>query len=187
VANTAADLQAFLDANPSPVDVVPGRFYNVPCARHVTRRSNSNPPWAPIISPVHDDLDVIGFQYLHVHHDTRFWPMPLSAHGGLLSRLGKVLSVDDPSAHSWDNSRELQFAVKRRLCRRQADRWEPVKFTRPLEDKHRRCRIGPDGLCPHRGIPIALGHRLPDGSTVCAGHGLRWSSTGELLTLEATT
>lgn len=178
-------LEAFLASNPSPTDVVVGRKYKVPCIRRIYSgdyKDLSGGGWAPVIGPIHDDKEVIGFAPLHVHHDTRF----SAATGGFpfsseaLKRLAKVESLED----DYTRRGPVQYALKLRMCRRLTDVWTPVKFTRPLEEAHRRCRIGPDGLCPHRAIPLALGARLPDGSTVCAGHGLRWSAEGELLPLE---
>lgn len=172
----ATELDSYLQANPSPVEVEVGRFYQVPCIRHYYGGKN----WIPVIGPVHDDNDVIGFPLRHLHRDTRFDPSILLTTNGSLTRLSNVMRVDD----EWLKYSEVEFTVERRKCLRIADRWIPVRFTKPLEEQHRRCRIGADGLCPHRGIPVALGHRLPDGSMICAGHGLRWSANGELLPLE---
>jgi hypothetical protein len=179
--STIAKLQAFLAEHPAPTAVELGRFYWVPCARHFKG------PWLPLIGPVHDDIEIINFRPLHVHVDSRFVHESYGNKCGSstdLLKLGTPLSLTSPWSESNELIRGLQFAVKRRKCRRKALCWDPVRFTRELEAAHRGCRVTPDGLCPHRRIPIALGHRLPDGSTVCAGHGLRWSATGEPLPLE---
>jgi hypothetical protein len=173
------DLEAFLAANPSPTEVEVGRFYRVPCARH------NRGSWLPLIGPIHEDREIIGFKPVHVHVDSRFvhdsygytwWPSTD------MIKLGKPLSL----TFNWSEAvlPGLQFQAMRRMCRRKALCWQPVKFTRELEAVYQGCRIGPDGICPHRKIPLALGARLQDGSTVCAGHGLRWSAEGELLPLE---
>jgi hypothetical protein len=179
------DLEAFLAANPSPVDVEVGKFYQVPCIRRSNRehpRVDSEADWIPVIGPVHDDKELIGFAPLHLHRDTRFaFDTPFTfARSDALARLGRVESLEEDLRWRF----RYECAMKRRKCCRATDVWTPVKFTRPLEEAHRRCRIGPDGLCPHRGIPLALGARLQDGSMVCAGHGLRWSAEGHLLPLE---
>jgi hypothetical protein len=179
-------LEAFLAANPSPVDVEVGKMYRVPCVRRLNARDPSDflgKGWMPVIGPIHDDKEVIGVAPLHLHYDSRFLSIePDWSRPGPLGRLGTVVGVDVDE--TFGIQRKLQYALKLRKCRRATDVWTPVKFTRPLEEAHRRCRIGPDGLCPHRGIPLALGARLQDGSTVCAGHGLRWSAEGELQPLE---
>ena len=178
-------LEAFLAANPSPVNVVVGKMYKVPCIRQVYcdhPQPSQEADWIPVIGPIHDDKEIIGYSPLHLHRDNRFVKKtPFSYESSdALSRLGRVERVTE--SVSWRF--RIECAIKHRKCIRLADVWTPVKFTRPLEEAYRRCRIGPDGLCPHRGIPLAVGARLPDGSTVCAGHGLRWSAKGELLPLE---
>jgi hypothetical protein len=178
--STVSRLEAFLITNPSPVDVEVGGFYQVPCIRHSYADDSPKRGWIPVIGPVHDDADVINFKHRHLHRDTRFTAEGLDYLQGRLTRLTKVERVDDLR---WDGT-QLEYAMKRRKCRRHADCWHPVSFTKPLEAHHRRCRIGADGLCPHRGIPVALGHRMADGSIVCAGHGLRWSPDGALIPLQ---
>lgn len=177
-------LEAFLAANPSPVNVVVGKMYKVPCIRRVHSgkfRDLSGRGWIPVLGPIHDDEELIGFASPHLHNDSRFLTVKGNrVHSDSLSRLGTVTCLGDGFVHLGP----VQYALKLRMCRRLTDVWTPVRFTRPLEEAYRRCRIGPDGLCPHRGIPLALGARLQDGSIVCAGHGLRWSAEGELLPLE---
>jgi hypothetical protein len=170
-------LEAFLAANPSPTQVEVGRFYRVPCARH------NRGSWLPLIGPIHEDREIIGFKPVHVHVDSRFvGDTPLYPTDML--KLGKPLSLTSYWSDVDAVLPGLQFQAMRRMCRRQALCWQPVKFTRELEAVYQGCRIGPDGICPHRGIPLAVGARLQDGSTVCVGHGLRWSAEGELLPLE---
>jgi hypothetical protein len=177
-------LEAFLASNPSPTDVVVGKMYKVPCIRRVHSgkfRDLSGRGWIPVIGPIHDDKELIGFESLHLHYDSRFLTVKGNrVHSDSLSRLREVESLEDVFVHLGP----VQYALKLRKCRRLTDVWTPVRFTRPLEEAHRRCRIGPDCLCPHRKIPLALGARLQDGSVVCAGHGLRWSAEGHLLPLE---
>lgn len=184
-------LEAFLASNPSPTDVVVGRRYKVPCIRRVCCdrfQSDQRADWIPVIGPIHDDKEVIGFAPLHLHRDYRFIKeTPFSFNpSDALSRLGRVQRVNDDDGLNDDDGWRFttECAIKHRKCIRLTDVWTPVGFTRPLEEAYRRCRIGPDALCPHRGIPLAAGARLPDGSTVCVGHGLRWSAKGELLPLE---
>ena len=182
------DLEAFLAANPSPVDVEVGKMYRVPCVRRLYTRDAadfSGSGWVPVIGPIHDDKEVIGFAPLHLHRDTRFedtsrdWRLNTP-----LGRLARVESVGVHEALGIPIPIRHQYSLRQRKCRRLTDVWTPVRFTQSLEEAYRRCRIGPDGLCPHRGIPLAIGARLKDGSTVCAGHGLRWSAEGLPLPLE---
>ena len=182
----ADNLQAFLAANPSPLEVEVGKLYKVPCIRRVRANGDDDVEWIPVIGPVHDDKEAIGFPHLHVHHDTRFSDLNLNLFMGSLARLGRVERLDKEvlQADRWFKA-DLRFSMRRRRCKRQTDCWRPVHFTEALEEQHRHCRIGADGLCPHRGIPLALGHKLADGSTVCAGHGLRWIADGEHVPLAA--
>jgi hypothetical protein len=185
-------LAEWLKDHPGPLDPEPGRFYPVPCARH--RHKEALPPrgkswwpkdgWLPLIGPVHEDREVVGFEPLHVHVDTRFLS---SLPSGLFTEMYALASPLCLTGHMiFEGRYVLEFSMKRRLCRRQPLRWDPtgISWAQKMKDAHRGCQVGADGLCPHRGIPLAASHRLPDGSVVCVGHGLRWAADGSLIDRE---
>lgn len=153
---------------PSPGAVQQGRRYPVPCAEFSTPQQPSRPlsrngwpvRWLPILGPVHSDEGVAA---PHVHLDTRF------------------LDVDDPFSITMViplNPAQPGWRITTRLLT--AVRSEPFRWAQPnagiyLEELSG-CSVT-DGLCPHRGIPLACGTRAPDGSIQCPGHGLHWPLT----------
>ncbi len=149
---------------PSPGAVQEGHRYPVPCIEFSTPQEPSRPlsrngwpiRWLPILGPVHSDE---GVGQPHVHLDTRFLdvddPMAITM----------VIPID-PAQPEWRISTRLLTAV-----RPEPPRWPKAPIGTLVGQSHE----GPvsDGLCPHRGIALACGARLPDGSIQCPGHGLR--------------
>ncbi len=177
-------------------DTIPevGSFYLVPCARAMAQsrdgewRPNlrhpsataANKGWVPVIGEVHEDREMIGFQPDHIHVDVRFaW---LNGEDAWRVMSQPLVARD----HSWDEIHRseptrFEFMRRRLRCKRPGQLFPVGVWTPKLEQAHAGCRVGADGLCPHRGIPIAAGEQLPDGSMVCPGHGLRWGKRGQLL------
>ena len=177
-------------------DTIPevGRFYMVPCARVMVQAwpdgewqpawrhpcaTAANQGWVPVIGEVHEDREVIGFQPDHVHVDVRFaWLFSIETEKAMARPLVARDSL-------WDSIRDrparFEFMHRRLKCRRPGQLFPVGVWTPRLEQAYAGCRLGADGLCPHRGIPVAAGHQLPDGSMVCPGHGLRWGQDGQLL------
>ena len=118
-----------------------------------------------VIGPIHDDPE-LGQPMPHLHIDRRYeegrspFEIILVDSDIEIVMMPKTLLTHAPTiAHGYGELPELQAA-------------------------HQHCRVV-DGLCPHKKIPLDAGRKLFDGSTVCAGHGLRWSADGFLVTDEA--
>lgn len=47
-----------------------GKFYSVPTAFGLFGYKYD---WWPVLGPMHDDIEVIGFPYVHYHYDFRFF------------------------------------------------------------------------------------------------------------------
>lgn len=158
-------------------DYVIGKMYSVPCVE--------NPPWKnagrwlPILGPLHEDAEIVKFEYRHYHIDWRFvsksffttstWGLPPR------SPLGRVLSPDLIPGFAY------QIINRRMKCKRTMPEF-PVTapWLSELEQEFESARLGPNLICPHRGMPIN-GCPIKDGNVVCPGHGLRWNiETGEL-------
>jgi hypothetical protein len=133
-------------------------IYEVPCVMEY------GSPVA-VIGPIHEDPE-LGQPITHLHIDRRYeegrspFEIILVDSDIEIVMMPKTLLTHAPTiAYSYPELPELQAA-------------------------HQHCRVV-DGLCPHKKIPLEAGRKLFDGSTVCAGHGLRWSSDGFLVTDEA--
>jgi len=189
-----ANLQRFADfmaTHPSPEGCVAGRFYRVPCISHpILKRNSFNwSNWIPLIGTLHQDIEHIGFDTWHIHVDTRF--LTLSNRYQSESRaLIQVVSLSSNSAQRGfynqihlDIARNAVLELRRLKCRRPVPPVFPeAAWASALQDAHAGCRIV-DGLCPHRGIPIACGRHLAPGVRQCSGHGLAWDDDGRQVRL----
>lgn len=147
----------------------------------------------PVIGPLHDDREIIGFADQHWHIDFRFLNVRLwNAWGrgrrGRLNVFGRVVSLKNTTA-----------AVTSRVvrCKRAmpvfptvvSSPWstktdlQTVSWLKPLEDAFAAHRIKTScATCPHRGVPLTGLPVNKDGVIVCPGHGLAWNATtGELV------
>lgn len=185
----------FLSANPSPTDVVAGRFYWVPCATHPMwlwpdRRARIK--HVPLVGTVHEDRDIIGFNPWHIHVDTRFIPIcehehPDSQELADNTALGLPLSL---TMH-WDPDQTLHWAnAVLSLRRLKARRSEPpgwssrlARWIPALEDAYADASAA-CGVCPHRQIPLSAGRDMGNGVRQCPGHGLCWDREGRLVRRE---
>ena len=179
----------FLAANPSPVDVVEGKFYMVPCvAQPKNAMPNDHPAYVPLIGTVHEDRDVIGFDPWHVHVDTRF--ITYKRHYLAYRNLGYPVSLTN---HPWLTEKwpeeELnpwaysELSVRRFKARRSAPPWMPpnvARWQRDLEDAYAGASAA-CGVCPHRQLPLAAGRDVGNGVRQCSGHGLCWNRDGRMV------
>jgi len=184
----------FLAANPSPVDVVAGRFYWVPCATHPRGRKwpdttgISGIAHVPLIGTVHEDREIIRFHSWHIHVDARFITIPEHRYldgqeAADTTALGRPLSLTSP----WDSDEPLHWAeVMLSLRRLRARRSEPpewsdrlARWIPALEDAYADASAA-CGVCPHRQIPLSAGRDMGDGVRQCPGHGLCWDREGRL-------
>jgi hypothetical protein len=190
--NIPANLQRFADfmtTHSSPEGCVAGRRYMVPCISHPTlKNSRFNwGQWVPLIGTLHQDIEHIGFDPWHIHVDTRFLTIKISLNNyySESSALGRVLTLSGHSAHQgFHDQKYLDLAsnavleLRRLQCRRPVPPVFPqARWAGGLQEAHAGCRII-DGLCPHRGIPIACGRHVGPGVRQCPGHGLGWDDDG---------
>jgi hypothetical protein len=192
---------AFLAANPSPRDCIPGKMYSVPCISHpdVSRFSKWSKGWGayvPLIGAFHEDAAVVGFDPWHIHVDQRFitYPPDLDAMQQA-SLLGAVVTLSTwahdpldespPTDHYAKLRSEAVLVVRRMMCRRaEPPQFPEAKWREALEKAYSDCKLI-DGRCPHRGIDIACGRQLRPGVRQCPGHGLAWNDDGTLHPLGA--
>jgi hypothetical protein len=189
----------FLATNPSPVDVVAGKFYWVPCATHSSgkkwrgfRDGTSRSRHVPLVGTVHEDREMIKFDAWHIHVDTRFLSIPqrsdqriqqeynLLALATPLSLTDAWLDADKPS--DWGDA----VLSLRRLRARRAEPpvWDELtRWTRPLEDAYADASAA-CGTCPHKQIPLSAGRDMGNGVRQCPGHGLCWDREGRLVRME---
>lgn len=180
-----ADMKRFADfmaANPSPVNCVANRYYNLPCINLSVKSSTHSfwGKWVPLIGPPHQDKEIVNFPYWHIHVDTRFLTLnnlceSAYAAGAPVCFGGPSPNLDKIYEDIVNNS---ALQVKRLQCRRA----EPLAFPsapwrKELQQAYADSRAV-DGVCPHRGIPITCGHQLALGVRQCPGHGLAWAEDG---------
>jgi len=171
-------------AKPLPSDspAIVGELYQVRCVR-LKDKGWYGRAWIPVIGPVHEDREIIGFPPHHVHVDVRFlsnaqvrlfcgWARFWSKEQSILVRPVSLEEGGVPLAH--------EFKVISKRCHRAMPHF-PVSKATLWEDKLRdSCRdcVLKDGLvCPHRGFPLApFAEEHPEGVfAICPGHGLCWN------------
>lgn len=186
-----------LAANPSPTDVVAGRFYWVPCATHPDgkkwtglREKTSCSDHVPLVGTVHEDRDIIGFKAWHIHVDTRFLSIPrkknpIAQQECNIRALATPLSLTDNLWGDPDRTADWANAVLslRRLKARRVEPpewWLRPNWAQVLEDAYADASAA-CGVCPHRQIPLSAGRDMGDGVRQCPGHGLCWDREGRLV------
>lgn len=163
-----------------------GRMFDVPHVKWMGNFQNSvKPYWVPssllipILGPLHEDREIIGFPYNHWHIDWRFVPVmqwiaikKRSLHRERnTSAASKVLS---------DYNTDGVIVRKKRKCLRShitfpdIGPWH-VEIEEAYHGSVMKCRV-----CPHRGISL-VGAPVVNGAIICPGHGLAWDpETGKL-------
>ena len=187
---TPTKMQRFVDfmaANPSPIDCIVDEYYDLPCINYDGIKHH-NPcwgDWVPLIGLLKQDKEHINFPWWHIHVDTRFLVLPFQdVHDWLRIKalLTPVcLSGPDPKHQStYENIINNAVLQVRPL---QCKRAEPAQFPgnatwrKALQQAYADSRVV-NGICPHRGYPIACGRKLAPGIRQCPGHGLVWSDDG---------
>jgi hypothetical protein len=193
--NTPANLQRFADfmaAHSSPEGCIAGRRYMVPCISHskLSCKLFGWGNWIPLIGPLHEDQEHIGFRPWHIHVDTRFITLNSKDCCSESRALAHPVSFSDGG--TWNGAQDdlyLDIASNAVLdlrwlqCRRPVPPVFPqARWAKGLQKAHAGCRIV-DGLCPHRGIPIACGRHVAPGVRQCPGHGLAWDDDGRQVQL----
>ena len=192
-----ANLQRFADfmaAHSSPEGCVAGRRYMVPCISHpdLKRKLFNWGKWVPLIGPLHQDMEYINFEPWHIHVDTRFLTLSEDGYYSGSKALARVVTLSGRGEWSrLHNESYLDICdnalldLRRLQCRRPVPPVFPeTRWASALQKAHAGCRIV-DGLCPHRGIPIACGRRLAPGVRQCPGHGLAWDDDGRQVQMVA--
>ena len=174
----------FMAANPSPIDCVVGKFYQVPCISHEKLKGcrKAWKEWIPLIGPPHQDKEIIGFEPWHMHVDSRFQTLSdLAMYLALAQVINLTSMYELHVGHAEDIRETARLEMRRMKCRRSDPPMFPdVPFRKPLESAYAGCRVV-NGLCPHRGIAIACGRRMDDaGARQCPGHGLAWNADGTM-------
>lgn len=174
-----------------------GRFYEVPCVewRRVATYPDggeiqfrpTRPIWCedimPVLGPLHDDKEIIGFPEDHWHVDWRFVSQrvfKIASYGredGDASRSARVISLKNSTGsviRKWLKMKRIHVLFPG-FTEHFKNPW-----LRKLEAKYAG-RSLKCGVCPHRGISLANAP-LEAGLLVCPGHGLAFHPATGLLT-----
>lgn len=168
-------------------ELVIGRFYSVPTVYGPLGGQVGR--W-PVLGPLHDDRDVIGFEWEHYHYDWRFfsptaWDYVIrwaTNSSGEFKPHGLVMS-DRPDIPC--PIRVGPVIYRRRKCYRLMPEF-PREFAakgwlKRLEAAYANQTLKPGLICPHRGASLR-GLPVVDGCITCPLHGLRWDvATGRLV------
>lgn len=180
-----------------------GRYYRVPAV--FGKWDSFSARWWPVIGPMHEDAEIVGFDARHYHIDPRFLPERIWRRSlwGNEARSAWRVGGDSgrvaaaPVQFAPDDFRNLygtemmQPALRRMRCKRgMPDRsWMILRDGRTavgwgatMEGAYADARLKPGMICPHRGAPLASCPVGPDRTVVCPLHGLRWHvDTGALI------
>jgi Rieske 2Fe-2S protein len=186
--------------NIEDVEVVEvGRMYMVPTV--ILRRAPKGLALIPVIGPLHEDSQFIGFPDHHWHPDRRFvtdywleqqgpnhWatiytPLPRPR---LLKAISKLRG--EPVYTESRTEPDVIDGGRRRLqCRRLVGSFcnsrteTPPGWLKKLEPAYANSRLRDGHICPHRGISCR-GVIAENDGVVCPGHGLKWNmQTGRLV------
>lgn len=165
-----------------------GKFYRVPVI--VGRWRDADGEW-PVLGPLHEDAEYIGFEPLHWHVDARFLTQRQWRTATFSKDRG--LGVEDvfnmpvqKTYEDWQHKPMVLIVnpapiLKLRKCRRVWPTYPGrVRWRKKLEAAYADCELRPGMVCPHRGAPLE-GLEVHDGCVTCPLHGLRWNvTTGRL-------
>lgn len=146
-----------------------GRFYSVPCVYAKVWHMMT-----PIIGPLHEDKEHIGFDDLHWHIDWRFVSVDQLAKltfRGKVPVQAKVISQKNTAGAIRQKWLKCKRAMPEFPLRPYGKR--VVSWMEDLETAHEGARLKCGKVCPHRGMPLA-GCPVNDGIVVCPAHGLAW-------------
>jgi len=152
-----------------------GEFYRVPAVRVDDWSRYSG--WLPVIGPMHEDAEIVGFHWQHFHIDWRFVSERLWRYWRDFPKAGSHFGRPLQCPDTRGQRVILEGPVLRRLkCKRDPGVFPRymAKWVPALEAKFACARIT-NGVCPHRGIPVSAMHREGDVLT-CPGHGLQWNA-----------
>lgn len=161
-----------------------GKFYSVPTVYGLFGYKYD--VW-PVLGPMHDDKEVIGFPYVHYHYDFRFfnseqWAWAVRYSNNIPG--GEVMS-DNPT---FPDTKPGPVIFSRRKYQRAYPKFPlPINgkwFWLPALQEKYKDAIMKDLTCPHKGASL---RGLPvdkAGCVTCPLHGLKWNvETGQLALL----
>lgn len=151
-----------------------GKFYSVPTVYGLFGIKFDN--W-PVLGPMHDDKEIIGFPYVHYHYDFRFfnptqWAFALRWTNDRPHAMIMSYVPDKP------DTKPGVIIFRRRKYQREYPQFPVELKTKKnwmgrLEDKYRDATME-NWTCPHKGASL---RGLPideAGCVTCPLHGLRW-------------
>jgi hypothetical protein len=162
--------------------VIVGQFYQVPAVRVATWHGFVG--WLPVIGPMHEDAEFVGFPEQHFHVDWQFAPREVWRNLGNRWYPGNHFAWPIQCPDNLGVRVILEGPVLKRMkCKRDPGCF-PVEKAKnswlPRLQQSLACAKLVNGVCPHRGIPVSAMHREGDILT-CPGHGLQWNAVTGLL------
>ena len=185
-----------------------GKFYKVPTVRADYFLLNDDAvtsDW-PVLTPMHDDWELLGFARFHYHLDLRF--ILKSQIKALRKKFGYIDWVEKLTISPLQTSNNSKCEVGRwetkvnpdgfpaiqylpRKCMRnqptgiwdflEEDRGYPGLFEK-LNTEYQDKKLKPGMICPHKGVCLKS-MPVNDDLVRCPAHGLVWNvKTGELVT-----
>lgn len=195
-----------------PMEV--GKSYDVLCVRANWQSKSPGmglplaARWIPVIGPIHDDLEVLGFEPRHWHVDFRFLrkkdQRTFDKHFGhrlvytqpITAVLPDLPSLDctvpghrhwlgsirvDELPHEGIPPESYMRVMRRKMMADYPSYPRTISWLRPLEDAYQGHRLKAGMVCPHKGVDLS-GIQPVDGVITCPLHGLGWcAETGELV------
>ena len=180
-----------------------GRYYRIP---HVRARwpgaSRRKAWWIPVLGPLHEDREIIGFMDVHWHVDYRFLPTAvrkrlrdLKVHPAwdvFDTPVTKVVPVGWSEHHGRKvgylpegQPPETYMRDRRVKCKADypADPFaEVASWFADLEAAYADRSLKAGLICPHRGADLSTFTPDEEGCVTCPLHGLRWHiETGKLV------
>jgi Rieske [2Fe-2S] domain len=179
-----------------------GKNYLVRCLKMDGLAASFYPgiEWMPIIGDLHEDSNIIDFNYWHYHIDFRFVPKDsfglLTQHTLHPEKTGfhfsKVMIVKGENLNPKTNQSERDqvchsasglIEYRKLKCKRVMGEFpamypnlfkEPieVRFMRKLQNAYKGCKLKKDHYCPHKRFNLSSIPANENGIIVCPGHGL---------------
>lgn len=138
----------------------------------------------PLLTPAHEDTELMGVKQEHYHVDLRFLPSETLTYWAFEKyqsldiadclKVGIPTSICEGSMYprQWEYLREMpQYPYEDGMA----------YWMAKLQDRYSACKLGPDRVCPHQSTAL-LGISAVNDIITCPAHGLQWSeSTGEMV------
>lgn len=141
----------------------------------------------PVLGPMHEDKEVIGFPLSHYHYDFRFFNSDQWAYALRYTRGGALHGAVMCHNLNYPEAKPGPITFRRRKCQRKYPEFPFGKAERgwlpELREKYQ-ASIMKDLTCPHKGASL---RGLPideAGCITCPLHGLKWNvESGKLVAL----